>query len=74
MSVGRKPPAEIGIDEALVRALLREQHADLADLALIDVGEGWDNKLFRLGDELAVRLPRRADCGAVDRSGTALAT
>jgi aminoglycoside phosphotransferase (APT) family kinase protein len=26
----------------------------------VKVGEGWDNALFRLGDELAVRLPRRA--------------
>ena len=60
MSIGRKPAAEMSIDEALVRDLFREQHPDLADLALIDVGEGWDNKLFRLGDELAVRLPRRA--------------
>ena len=60
MSIGRKPAAEIAIDEWLVRALLLEQHADLADLPIIEVGEGWDNKLFRLGDQLAVRLPRRA--------------
>jgi aminoglycoside phosphotransferase (APT) family kinase protein len=53
------PAAEIDIDEALVRALLREQHSDLAALPLVDVGEGWDNKVFRLGADLAVRLPRR---------------
>lgn len=53
------PPAEIHIDEALVRALLQEQHPDLQALTLVEVGEGWDNKVFRLGDDLAVRLPRR---------------
>ncbi|HEX2237927.1 MAG TPA: aminoglycoside phosphotransferase family protein, partial [Gammaproteobacteria bacterium] len=41
-------------------ALLREQHADLASLTLVDAGEGWDNRLFRLGERLAVRMPRRA--------------
>jgi len=56
---------EVTIDPSLVRALLQEQHADLAQLALIDIGEGWDNKLFRLGDALAVRLPRRAASAAL---------
>ncbi len=44
----------------LVRALLQEQHDDLADLLLSETVGGWDNYLFRLGDGLAVRLPRRA--------------
>src|SRR5687768_17040790 len=65
MTTGPKPPAEVTIDPSLVRALLQEQHTDLAQLALIDVGEGWDNKLFRLGDGLAVRLPRRAASAAL---------
>ncbi len=42
----------------LVRALLRDQHPDLADLELREVDGGWDNQQWRLGDELAVRLPR----------------
>lgn len=54
------PPAEATIDIDLVRALLEEQHADLAGLPLADAGEGWDNRTFRLGEDLAVRLPRRA--------------
>lgn len=54
-----KPAADIAIDEALVRALLREQHPDLADLPLRSMDSGWDNAMFRLGDALAVRLPRR---------------
>ena len=55
-----KPAAEVTIGPSLVLALLQEQHADLAHLPLIDIGEGWDNKLFRLGEDLTVRLPRRA--------------
>ncbi len=49
--------AEIEIDEQLVRALLRAQHPDLADRTLRQGPEGWDNQLWRLGDDLAVRLP-----------------
>jgi aminoglycoside phosphotransferase (APT) family kinase protein len=60
MPIGTKPPAEVTIDQSLVRALIQEQHTDLAHLALSDVGEGWDNRLFRLGDDRAVRVPRRA--------------
>jgi aminoglycoside phosphotransferase (APT) family kinase protein len=54
------PAAEIMIDADLVRALLREQHPDLADLPLERMASGWDNEIFRLGDHLGVRLPRRA--------------
>ncbi|MFF4350210.1 aminoglycoside phosphotransferase family protein [Streptomyces sp. NPDC001530] len=50
--------AAIEIDESLVRSLLHEQHPDLAGLGLRPVAGGWDNQLWRLGDELAVRLPR----------------
>jgi aminoglycoside phosphotransferase (APT) family kinase protein len=65
MTIGAKPPAEVTIDPSLVVALLQEQHADLAHLPLIDIGEGWDNKLFRLGRDLTVRLPRRAASAAL---------
>ena len=54
------PAAEIEVDEALVRGLLADQQPDLAGLDLVEVGTGWDNVLWRLGDTLAVRLPRRA--------------
>jgi len=55
----RWPAADVAVDEDLVRALLAEQHPDLAPLALTEVDAGWDNTLWRLGDALAVRLPRR---------------
>jgi hypothetical protein len=54
------PPADARIDVALVRALLSEQHPQLARLRLLEHAEGWDNRLFRLGGDLVVRLPRRA--------------
>ena len=50
---------EIEIDEVLVSRLLRTQMPQLADLSLLKV-EPWgtDNAVWRLGDELVVRLPR----------------
>lgn len=53
------PGAEVDVTEGLVRRLLSEQHADLADRPLTLVANGWDNVIFRLGDDLVVRLPRR---------------
>lgn len=53
------PAAEVEVDEGLVRALLEAQHPDLADLPIRLVAFGWDNSVFRLGDDLVVRLPRR---------------
>jgi aminoglycoside phosphotransferase (APT) family kinase protein len=49
---------DVDLGEALVRSLLHEQHPDLAELELREVAGGWDNRMWRLGDELAVRLPR----------------
>jgi len=57
--MARMPVAEVRVDEALVRHLLSEQHPDLAALPLRLVANGWDNVLWRLGGELAVRVPRR---------------
>jgi aminoglycoside phosphotransferase (APT) family kinase protein len=54
------PAAEIEIDADLARRLLRAQHPDLADLPISFLASGWDNSLFRLGNELLLRLPRRA--------------
>jgi aminoglycoside phosphotransferase (APT) family kinase protein len=50
---------EIEIDAALVRHLLATQLPDAADLPLSKV-EPWgtDNAIWRLGDDLVVRLPR----------------
>jgi aminoglycoside phosphotransferase (APT) family kinase protein len=56
----RWPDAEIPIDEALVRRLLEDQQQDLAGLPLQLCDAGWDNVMWRLGADLAVRVPRRA--------------
>jgi len=55
-----QPAAEHPIDAALARDLLAEQHPDLADLPITPAASGWDNAMFRLGEALALRLPRRA--------------
>lgn len=49
---------DVPIDEPLLRSLLKEQHPDLADLDLGPAVRGWDNELWRLGEELALRMPR----------------
>jgi aminoglycoside phosphotransferase (APT) family kinase protein len=59
---------EFRFEQELVRALLRGQHPDLADLELRDVAGGWDNQLWRLGAELAVRLPRTERAPALLRT------
>ncbi|HVW88952.1 MAG TPA: aminoglycoside phosphotransferase family protein [Gaiellaceae bacterium] len=52
---------EFEIDETLVRALLAEQFPEWAELPLERAGDGTVNVIYRLGDELSVRLPRRAE-------------
>ena len=52
------PPPDFLVDEALAARLVAEQHPDLAAPVRL-VANGWDNALFRLGDDLAVRMPRR---------------
>jgi aminoglycoside phosphotransferase (APT) family kinase protein len=49
---------EIEIDEPFLRRLLEEQHPDLAGLPLAQVAGGWDNQMWQLGGELALRIPR----------------
>lgn len=53
------PAAEHSASESDVRALLRAAAPDLVELPLCLVAEGWDNAIWRLGDDLAVRIPRR---------------
>jgi len=48
---------EIEMTAESVRELLRDQHPDLADHPVRLGARGWDNQLWRLGDDLAVRLP-----------------
>lgn len=47
-----------GIDAALVRRLIAEQLPQWSDLPAgpVDI-DGWDNRTYRLGDDMTVRLP-----------------
>jgi aminoglycoside phosphotransferase (APT) family kinase protein len=59
MRIARRHADEVEIGVALVRRLLREQFPEWAELPLRPVPEsGTVNALYRLGDELAVRIPR----------------
>jgi aminoglycoside phosphotransferase (APT) family kinase protein len=53
--------ADVELTAEVVRDLLRDQHPDLADRPLTLGARGWDNQLWRLGDDLAVRLPWQTD-------------
>jgi aminoglycoside phosphotransferase (APT) family kinase protein len=64
-----RPAAEVQIDVPLVRRLLAAQFPQWARLAVETVeSAGWDNTVYRLGPDLAVRLPRRRiGAGHVER-------
>jgi aminoglycoside phosphotransferase (APT) family kinase protein len=50
---------EVDIDDALVRRLLAGQFPPWADLPIVRIASsGTDHAIYRLGDDLAVRLPR----------------
>lgn len=59
------PVAEVAIDASVIRALLARQVPDLASEPITIVANGWDNVVARLGDELAVRVPRRRSAVAL---------
>ena len=55
-----RPTAHIEVDVPLARRLVAAQFPQWASLAIAPVeSAGWDNTIFRLGPDLAVRLPRR---------------
>ena len=55
----RMPAAEVDVSKELVGRLLADQHQDLAGRPVEFLANGWDNAMFRLGDDLLARLPRR---------------
>jgi aminoglycoside phosphotransferase (APT) family kinase protein len=55
----RWPAAEIEVNASLVEELLRSQHPDLLPAAIHERSPGFDNSIWRLGDDRVVRLPRR---------------
>ena len=59
------PASDFQIGESLARALLEQQHPDLAHLPIQTLDAGWDNTMFRLGEQYCVRLPRREAAAAL---------
>jgi aminoglycoside phosphotransferase (APT) family kinase protein len=55
------PEASNVLDERALRSLLEAQFPEWSDLVLSRVDEGFDNVLWRLGEEYLVRLPRRSE-------------
>lgn len=62
MTSAKMHPCEPDIDPTLVRDLVRHQFPKWARLPLTSVvSTGTDNAIYRLGDDMAVRLPRRPE-------------
>ncbi len=60
METNDKPAAPI-INTSLVRYLVRTQFPQWANLPIRPVEPGgWDNRTFRLGEQMSVRLPSAA--------------
>jgi aminoglycoside phosphotransferase (APT) family kinase protein len=59
------PAADVDVSTDLVRRLLAAQQPDLAHLPVQLLANGWDNVLCRLGEDLMVRLPRRAQAATL---------
>jgi aminoglycoside phosphotransferase (APT) family kinase protein len=57
--VNQMPAAEVQVDAELVRRLIVAQHGDLAGQPVRSLANGWDNVLFRVGERLIARMPRR---------------
>jgi aminoglycoside phosphotransferase (APT) family kinase protein len=53
------PAAEIEVEAATVRQLLRAEFPSIAEQEIRLADQGWDNFTFRVGERHAARLPRR---------------
>jgi len=61
MRAGKMHADELDINVSLVRWLLAAQFPHWADLPIKPVEfDGWDNRTFRLGEDMTVRLPSAA--------------
>jgi aminoglycoside phosphotransferase (APT) family kinase protein len=69
MSAGKMHADELVVDVSLVGRLLATQFPQWADLSIEPVhSAGTDNAIYRLGDDMAVRLPRiEGATGQVDK-------
>ena len=69
------PPAHPAISRALARSLVDAQLPELAHLEIGERFDGWDMVVYRLGEELSLRLPRvQAAVGPLEREARLLRT
>lgn len=61
------PAADILVDSALVRRVIENQAPTWSKYSIEPFETGWDNALFRLGDQNLVRMPRRQSADALLR-------
>ncbi|MFE4538698.1 aminoglycoside phosphotransferase family protein [Streptomyces scopuliridis] len=63
------PDGRAGIDAALVKRLITAQFPQWEHLPVVPVAvDGWDNRTYRLGEDMTVRLPTAAGyASAVDK-------
>ena len=54
------PSADVEVDVVLIRRLLADQVPALAGQPVTVVATGWDNVIARVGDDHAMRVPRRS--------------
>ncbi len=52
----------IPIDETLAQQLIASQFPEITIKSFRYLGEGWDNKVYLINDELVFRFPRRHEC------------
>ena len=69
MGSAMRKPSMVNIDLSLVRRLVAAQFPQWADLPIKPVEfNGWDNRTFRLGEHMSVRLPSaEAYAGQVEK-------
>ena len=58
------PAADVEITVELAGRLVRSQHPDL-EQPIAWFARGWDNEVLALGDELLIRMPRRASAAVL---------
>lgn len=66
-----KPEAEIDISIALARDLLRAQYPDISQFPVSEAASSWDNVIFRPSEDMALRMPCRAEAMLVWRTSSA---
>ena len=62
-SPGSPPPwgSDHPLDEGAMRELLEEQFPELASATVLALQEGWDSRVFLVGETWIFRMPKRAD-------------